>query len=205
MERLPLEEYDPQGLQALTEVGRPIPGQSLTKNPDEKYPWEGAPEYTNFKEALDYVVSEIIDEEAYVSLVSGIGQGVPISDVVMQILYAGFKSGKWNPDLMVLLIEPLMYVMIAMCEKAGVEYTLYDGEEDEDEDEELSRSDSQFEQMKSMVKTKMPTKQSIDKSAVPQEIIEKVEAVEVSPSLLERTQDEETAVQESASILDRQE
>jgi len=51
----------------------------------------------------------------------------------------------------------------------------------------------------------MPTKQSIDKSAVPQEIIEKVEAVEVSPSLLERTQDEETAVQESASILDRQE
>jgi hypothetical protein len=205
MERLPLEEYDPQGLQALTEIGRPIPGQSLTKNPDEKYPWEGAPEYTNFKEALDYVVSEIIDEEAYVSLVSGIGQGVPISDVVMQILYAGFKSGKWNPDLMVLLIEPLMYVMIAMCEKAGVEYTLYDGEEDEDEDEELSRSDSQFEQMKSMVKTKMPTKQSIDKSAVPQEIIEKVEAVEVSPSLLERTQDEETAVQESASILDRQE
>lgn len=205
MERLPLEEYDPQGLQALTEIGRPIPGQSLTNNPDEKYPWEGAPEYTNFKEALDYVVSEIIDEEAYVSLVSGIGQGVPISDVVMQILYAGFKSGKWNPDLMVLLIEPLMYVMIAMCEKAGVEYTLYDGEEDEDEDEELSRSDSQFEQMKSMVKTKMPTKQSIDKSAVPQEIIEKVEAVEVSPSLLERTQDEETAVQEPASILDRQE
>jgi len=205
MERLPLEEYDPQGLQALTEIGRPIPGQSLTNNPDEKYPWEGAPEYTNFKEALDYVVSEIIDEEAYVSLVSGIGQGVPISDVVMQILYAGFKSGKWNPDLMVLLIEPLMYVMIAMCEKAGVEYTLYDGEEDEDEDEELSRSNSQFEQMKSMVKTKMPTKQSIDKSAVPKEIIEKVEAVEVSPSLLERTQDEETAVQESASILDRQE
>jgi len=205
MERLPLEEYDPQGLQALTEIGRPIPGQSLTNNPDEKYPWEGAPEYTNFKEALDYVVSEIIDEEAYVSLVSGIGQGVPISDVVMQILYAGFKSGKWNPDLMVLLIEPLMYVMIAMCEKAGVEYTLYDGEEDEDEDEELSRSNSQFEQMKSMVKTKMPTKQSIDKSAVPQEIIEKVEAVEVSPSLLERTQDEETAVQEPASILDRQE
>jgi len=205
MERLPLEEYDPQGLQALTEIGRPIPGQSLTNNPDEKYPWEGAPEYTNFKEALDYVVSEIIDEEAYVSLVSGIGQGVPISDVVMQILYAGFKSGKWNPDLMVLLIEPLMYVMIAMCEKAGVEYTLYDGEEDEDEDEELSRSNSQFEQMKSMVKTKMPTKQSIDKSAVPKEIIEKVEAVEVSPSLLERTQDEETAVQEPASILDRQE
>ena len=32
MERLPLEEYDPQGLQALTELGRPIPGQLLTNN-----------------------------------------------------------------------------------------------------------------------------------------------------------------------------
>lgn len=205
MERLPLEEYDPQGLQALTELGRPIPGQSLTNNPDEQYPWEGAPEYNNFKEALDYVVSEIIDEDAYVSLVSGIGQGVPISDVVMQMLYAGFKSGKWNPDLMVLLIEPLMYVMIAMCEKAGVEYTLYDGEEEEDEDEELASSENQFEQMKDMVKTKMPDKQSIDKSSVPQEIIRKIEAVEVSPSLLERTQDEEAAVQAPSSILDRQE
>ena len=205
MERLPLEEYDPQGLQALTELGRPIPGQSLTNNPDEQYPWEGAPEYTNFKEALDYVVSEIIDEDAYVSLVSGIGQGVPISDVVMQMLYAGFKSGKWNPDLMVLLIEPLMYVMIAMCEKAGVEYTLYDGEEEEDEDEELASSENQFEQMKDMVKTKMPDKQSIDKSSVPQEIIRKIEAVEVSPSLLERTQDEEAEVQAPSSILDRQE
>lgn len=205
MERLPLEEYDPQGLQALTELGRPIPGQSLTNNPDEQYPWEGAPEFTNFKEALDYVVSEIIDEDAYVSLVSGIGQGVPISDVVMQMLYAGFKSGKWNPDLMVLLIEPLMYVMIAMCEKAGVEYTLYDGEEEEDEDEELASSENKFEQMKDMVKTKMPDKQSIDKSSVPQEIIRKIEAVEVSPSLLERTQDEEAAVQAPSSILDRQE
>ena len=205
MERLPLEEYDPQGLQALTELGRPIPGQSLTNNPDEQYPWEGAPEFTNFKEALDYVVSEIIDEDAYVSLVSGIGQGVPISDVVMQMLYAGFKSGKWNPDLMILLIEPLMYVMIAMCEKAGVEYTLYDGEEEEDEDEELASSENQFEQMKDMVKTKMPDKQSIDKSSVPQEIIRKIEAVEVSPSLLERTRDEEAAVQAPSSILDRQE
>ena len=53
----------------------------------------------------------------------------------MQVLYAGFKEGQWNPDLMMMLLEPLMYVVIALCEKAGVEYSLYSGDEDDDEKE----------------------------------------------------------------------
>ena len=56
MERLPLEEYDPAGIEAIGKAGRPIPGQSLTNSPDSKYPWEQPPQFTNFKEALDYVV-----------------------------------------------------------------------------------------------------------------------------------------------------
>mgnify|MGYP003636171379 CR=1 FL=1 len=182
MERLPLEEYDPQGIEAVGKAGRAIPGQSLTNDPDSQYPWEGAPQFTNFKEALDYTVGELIDEDVYVSVVSGIGQGVPISDVAMQVLYAGFKAGKWNPDLMLMLIEPLMYILIALCEKAGVEYTLYNGEEDDEED--IKGPDTELEQVKDMLKTKVPNKQSVSASSVPQDILEKVENVEISPSLL---------------------
>ena len=182
MERLPLEEYDPQGIEADVKAGRAIPGQSLTNDPDSQYPWEGAPQFTNFKEALDYTVGELIDEDVYVSVVSGIGQGVPISDVAMQVLYAGFKAGKWNPDLMLMLIEPLMYILIALCEKAGVEYTLYNGEEEEEED--MGGPDTELEQVKDMLKTKVPNKQSVSASSVPQDILEKVENVEISPSLL---------------------
>lgn len=40
MERLPLEEYDPAGIEAVGKAGRPIPGQSLTNSPDSKYAWE---------------------------------------------------------------------------------------------------------------------------------------------------------------------
>ena len=181
MERLPLEEYDPQGIEAVGKAGRAIPGQSLTNDPDSQYPWEGPPQFTNFKEALDYTVSELIDEDVYVSVVSGIGQGVPISDVAMQVLYAGFKAGKWNPDLMLMLIEPLMYILIALCEKAGVEYTLYNGEEEE---EDMGGPDTELEQVKDMLKTKVPNKQSVSASSVPQDILEKVENVEISPSLL---------------------
>ena len=207
MERLPLEEYDPQGLTALSEIGRPIPGQSLTKDPNEKYPWEGPTEFTNFKDALDYTVSELIEEDAYVSVISGIGQGGPISDVVMQIVYAGFKSGKWNPDLMLLLIEPLMYVIIALCEKAGVDYTLYSGEEEDDDDEEMNTSNTELEQLKELTKTKIPDKTSIDSRAIPASIVQQIEDLEVPTGLLSKPEQpmQQEAPQEASNLLDRQE
>lgn len=192
MERLPLEEYDPAGIEAIGKAGRPIPGQSLTNSPDSKYAWEQPPQFTNFKEALDYVVGELIEEDVYVSVVSGIGQGVPVSDVTMQVLYAGFKAGKWNPDLMLMLIEPLMYIVISLCEKAGVEYTLYNGEEDDEED--IKGPDTELEQVKDMLKTKVPNKQSVSASSVPKDILEKVESLEISPSLLARPEETQEQV-----------
>ena len=33
----------------------PIPGQSLTNSPDEKYPWEQAPELTSQKETTNEI------------------------------------------------------------------------------------------------------------------------------------------------------
>lgn len=194
MERLPLEQFDPQGIKAITQATRPIPGQSLTNSPDEPYPWESAPEYTNFKEALDYIVSELIDEEAYISIISGIGQGVPISDVATQILYSGFKNGKWNPDLFLMLIEPVMYVLIALCEKAGVDYTLYSGEEEDDENEQLELSKNKFNKVKQLTKTKIPEKQKINSVSLPEEIKEKIESVKIDNSLLAKPTEEETSI-----------
>ena len=193
MERLPLEEYDPVGIEAIGKAGRPIPGQSLTNDPESKYPWEGPPQFTNFKEALDYIVAELIEEEVYVSVVSGIGQGVPISEVGMQVLYAGFKAGKWNPDLMMMLVEPLMYIIIALCEKAGVTYSLYSGDDDSDEDDDgVSAESTQFEKLKSLVKTKIPDKQSVSSASVPKDILETVENINISPSLLSRPEEQES-------------
>ena len=35
--------------------------------------------------------------------------------------YVGFREGKWNPDLMMMLIEPFMYLLMALAEKAGID------------------------------------------------------------------------------------
>ena len=106
------EEYNPEAVEAFAKAGKAIPGQSLTSNPDEPRPFESPPEFTNFKEALDYTVGELLEEEAYMSIVGAIGDGVPIVDLVMQITYVGFREGKWNPDLMMMLVEPLILSLI---------------------------------------------------------------------------------------------
>ena len=49
----PLEQYNQEGLEAIASAPRPIPGQSLTSNPDEPKPFEGPPEFVEFREALD--------------------------------------------------------------------------------------------------------------------------------------------------------
>jgi hypothetical protein len=200
IEQLPFEEFDPNGVEALGQAGKPIPGQSLTNNPDTPYPWEGETRFTDAKEALDYIVGELILEENYVSLVSGIGQGVPISDVTMQILYKGFQEGLFNPDLMLMLIEPVMYILIALCEKAGVEYSVYLDDEDDDEMEMEEDNQNKFKQVQELSRIKMPEKSNISKASVPQEILETIEELPVEQSMLARTQEPT-----EPSLLQRQE
>ena len=114
VEQLPTEEYNQEAVDAFANAGKPIPGQSLTASPDEVRPFEGPPQFTEFREALNFIVEELLEEEAYLNLVASIADGVPIIDMVMQIGYVGFREGKWNPDLMVMLIEPLMYLLMAI-------------------------------------------------------------------------------------------
>ena len=188
MSNLNPEQYDPEGLEVLSNPNRAIPGQSLTNDPDNKYPWEQAPEYTTVKDALDDLVIEMLEEDVYVELVSSVGQGIPISDVVMQLLYTGFTEGKWNPDLFMLLIEPLMYVIMALCEKADVEYIIYRGEE-EDEEEIDAEATSRFKTLKDVTKDKVEEK--ISSQAVPGSVLEKIESFEVPKSLLSRPEQSE--------------
>ena len=87
-------ELDPEGLKVLGSMERATPGESLTGNPDEPKAWEQAPEFTNMREALDYIVDGLMKEDVFLSITDSIRKGIPISDVVQQILYVGFTEGK---------------------------------------------------------------------------------------------------------------
>jgi len=184
------EEYNPEAVEAFAKAGRPIPGQSLTANPDEPRPFEGPPDFTNFKEALDYIAAELLLEENFMPMVLAMGDGIPVTDLAMQIGYVGFREGKWNPDLMMMLMEPIMYLLMALAEKAGIKYRIDD--EDDDDEDTTSNQSNQFEQLKKVTKERFPTKSSVSKTALPSDILEKVEELEIpQESLLAKPVEEE--------------
>ncbi len=200
------EEYNQEAVDAFVNTGRPIPGQSLTSNPDEPRPFEGPPDFTNFKEALDYTVVELLEPEAYLSLMGAVGDNVPILDLVMQITYVGFREGKWNPDLMLMLIEPLIFVLMSLAEKAGIEYRI-DSEDDDEDDDTLF--EERAKNIADVAKEKLQNSNKSPSGLINQEILQKIEEAEVPESLLAKTEEPiseegtEEEVEEEQSLLSR--
>lgn len=106
----------------------PIPGQSLTNSPESPFPFERPPEYTDYQEAVDYLFESLVTEDSK-EIVGIIARGVPIETLATQIAFGGFSKGKWNPDLMLLLLEPIVYILLFISEQAGVDYVLSFDEE----------------------------------------------------------------------------
>jgi hypothetical protein len=200
------EEYSQEAVDAFANTGRPIPGQSLTSNPDEPRPFEGPPEFTNFKEALDYTVVELLEPEAYLSLMGAVGDNVPILDLVMQITYVGFREGKWNPDLMLMLVEPLIFVLMSLAEKAGIEYRI-DSEDDDEDDDTLF--EERAKNIADVAKEKLQNSNKSPAGLINQEILQKIEEAEVPESLLAKAEEPiseegtEEEVEQEQSLLSR--
>tara|TARA_R110000803_G_scaffold37378_3_gene80537 strand:- start:2081 stop:2710 length:630 start_codon:yes stop_codon:yes gene_type:complete len=117
---------------------RPIPGQSLTNDPESPAPFEKAPKFTSVHAASEYLWESFIEPETYTSLMGSVSEGVPIMDLAQIILFAEFQKGSWNPDLMLMLFEPVAYMIMALAERVGLEMTIYEGDlEDDDAEEQL--------------------------------------------------------------------
>ena len=200
------EQYNQQAIDALANTGKPIPGQSLTNDPDQRYPWENPPEYTNYREALDFIAGQLLEKENYVPLMKGVGAGVPITDITLQMLRAGFEQGKWNPDLLMMLIEPTMYTIMALAEKANIQYRI-NGDEEEDIDEEDEEDIEMMKQknLQELTRTKVAQDSKVPEGVVPEEILQKIDSLDMSESLLSREepQQEEQLQQEEQSLLSR--
>ena len=195
------EIYNQEAIDALVNAGKPIPGQSLTNDPDQRYPWENPPEYTDYKQALNFIADQLLDKEIYVPLMKGIGAGVPITDITLQMLQAGFEQGKWNPDLLMMLIEPTVYTLMALAEKANIQYRINgDEEEDMDEDDEKDIQMMKQKNLQELVKTKVSQESKVPSGVVPREILQQIDYMKMPKSLLSK---EEPQQEEEESLLAR--
>lgn len=192
-------KYDPAGLEFLANNGSPIPGESLTNSPETPYPWEGKTTYTELKPAIDAIFIELTEPETYHTLMESIEEGLPLGDITQILLHDGFTKGMWNPDLMLLLIEPIMYMLLGLAEQTGIPHPiLYRDEEKEplDADEQLQG----LEKAVSIAKGRVIPQAK--KGKLPPQIEKKIESFSPpeQPSLLAPTETE----QAPANLLDKE-
>ena len=160
---------------------RPIPGESLVNSPEEPYPWEKPTEFNSVYKASEYLFEELTDEDMYPAIISLLDKGTPVLCLAQIILFRGFNEGKWNPDLIMLLLEPTVYMLASLAERADIDFVL-----DVDDDEE-ENYESQF-----TTKTKfnvLKNLQDPEVQSVSPELEEKIDEVsEKLPSLLDKEQ-----------------
>ena len=119
----------------------PIPGESLTTAPDMPKAWERPPQYTSQDKAMEAIYMEITIEDSLRKLINIINDGIPLDEIAQVILYKGYTEGKFAPDLMLLLIEPTLYLLIAIADYGDIkDYVLYK-EEVDDPDTEIPDDD----------------------------------------------------------------
>ena len=189
-------------IQGNLERGRPIPGQSLTNSPDQPYNWEKPSEYTNPREAMLYVFESLTVPETTTNILLSLDNGVGVIDIASITLYSGFLEGKWNPDLMMLLMEPTMYMIMAIAEKADISYSLEAGDAKAPVEMSPDRQIEKLEQgINELDKMKQVAAGRVSPQSVPQDVREIIEETELSPSLLERVKEQT----QSKSLLGREE
>ena len=176
-------------IQSNLERGQAIPGQSLTNSPNEPYNWEKPAEFSNPREAMLYIFQTLLEPETTTNILLSLGNGVAVIDIASITLYSGFLEGKWNPDLMTMLMEPTMYMVIALAEKAGIDYIMDAQDNDEPKEaspekqiESLNRGASELDKLKKVAAER------VNPQSVPQEVREVIEETELPTSLLEKVQ-----------------
>jgi hypothetical protein len=150
--------------------------------------WEKPPQYTEEDEAMEAVYLELTSEDNLMPLIDLINDKTPLDQIAQVLLYRGYTKGLYNPDLMLMLAEPTIYLLIAIADYADIkDYVLYEGEED---DPDGAIYDDDVEPVEADVEDEDEGKAEQPKST--EEIVQYEEPSEdsVSPSLLSKIKKE---------------
>ena len=176
------EELNQEYVDNLSNMDRAMPGSSLTNDPDTPLPFEGQPEYTDAREAAEYIFQFVTKEENYIPIMQAVGDGYPLMDLTQAMLFQGFSEGKWNPDLLMILAEPTAYIFLALAERAGIDFVIYRGEADDEEEEEellgIKYDEERLNELREAKKTK-----EIPEGIIPKEIERRLDEAPVESLL----------------------
>ncbi len=187
----------------------PTAGQSLTNDPSNPYPWEKAPEMTSVKMATEKIFFDLLKEDNLTTVATLMSQKTPVADIANLLLTAGFQKGKWNPDMMLNLLEPTMYMLMAIAEKAGIDPVLTRDDADviieDDEDQSLQDLQNSKQQVRNVIPEGKGFKnaqiQKINPASVGGDIkkqLDTLDSAKIKQSILQK---QKPALQEQPSLL----
>jgi hypothetical protein len=179
----PFETYEKNGTDPFD---APIPGEGLTSDPNTPKPWEQPPEFTNVNDALQETFLNLTEGETYIDLMDALRDQVPVDMLTQTILFGGYMNGKWNTDLMLLLVEPLMYIIIALAEHNKIfDYTVYDEEDDDmDDDEAAQLLEDDARKMSSRASPSEKPSMKVPEEVVPEALLSQIKKVPVQEQSL---------------------
>ena len=175
-------------------LGRPIPGQSLTNDPNSPRNYEKPPKHSSLKAALNDIFIALVDENVFPSLIKSLRKGVPVVDLASGVLMEGFRSGKFNPDLMLLLAEPVIYLIMVLAARAGVKnYRINVDKNPLDTDKNPKETIETLKSLISLEAEKASEMKNNLESAdmIPEEIEQQLESIDF-PSLLAKRENKKT-------------
>lgn len=103
----------------------PIPGQSLTQSPESRLPYETPPKFTDLQDFIDETFLRLTDEDALPDLLDSLRMGLPVEHVAEKYLEKTFQDGEITPDMVLLSIEPVIYMLISLATFAEIDPVLY--------------------------------------------------------------------------------
>lgn len=126
-----------------------VPGESLTASPEARLPFEQAPAHVDEKEAVADIFMRMTEEENLPHMLDLLRMKVPVEEIAQVVLFEGFRKGQYNPDLMLMLIEPVIYLLMFLADYADIEANLAP-----EEDVEMSKEEEGMMLQKAMSRAK---------------------------------------------------
>ena len=98
----------------------PIPGQSLTK-PVKGSALENPPTFTDPESTAERIFSNITSTKQAAKIFATLEGGATSESIATAMLHSGVATGKWTPDMAMMLTRPVTAMITAMAVRQGLE------------------------------------------------------------------------------------
>lgn len=119
----------------------PIPGQSLTQDPASRMPYETPPKFNDIQEFIDETFVRFTSEDGLPDLLDAMRMGLPVEHIAEKYLTKTFRDGEITPDMLLLCIEPVIYMLISLATFAEIDPVLYPEDPMMDEEDSMTHED----------------------------------------------------------------